>query len=274
MPPTTRDAARCIEPNPQACAHCGAMREPITVPAPVRIAGRAVGEPLLVGWERCGCEGAVAERAARDAAKAAEDAEASRRLWDARVAKAGIKPRYAEASHPLASELAAEVMRGRSLYITGGNGTGKTHLASAVALAILRERKRPLMLTGIDLTLALQATYGTSGSEAEAMERLCGYDVLIIDDLGKEPPTDWALSRLFAVVNRRYEQLAPMVVTTNYTRGQLIERLGRKGDGDTAQALVSRLREMSRAVALDGPDMRLSRCDGVPAQGCEDGGAR
>lgn len=262
MPPTTKRSARSVEPEPLACAHCGAMRQPITVPAPVRMAGRAVGEPLLVGWERCGCDGAVAERAARDAATAAEDAEASQRAWEARLAKAGIKPRYAEADHPRASQLAADVMQGRSLYITGGNGTGKTHLASAVALALLREGKRSLMLTGIDLTLALQATYGTSGTEAEAMERLCGYDVLIIDDLGKEPPTDWALSRLFAVVNRRYEQLAPMVVTTNYTRGQLIDRLGRKGDADTAQALVSRLREMSQAIPLDGVDMRLSLSDG------------
>ncbi len=251
-------------PEPRACPHCGAMQQPITVPSPVRMAGCNAGEPLLVGWEACGCEGAVAERNQREAAKAAQASEERRRWWAARMRKAGIKARYADADHPLAAELADEVMRGRSAYITGDNGTGKTHLASAIALRLLRAGARLRMLTGIDLTLELQATYGTSGSEVEAMERLCGYDVLIIDDLGKEPPTDWALSRLFAVVNRRYEQMAPMVVTTNYSRGQLIDRLGRKGDADTAKALVSRLREMSRAGVLDGPDMRLSRADGAP----------
>ena len=264
MPLTTKRKGRRIVPEPRACPHCGAMQQPITVTAPVRMAGCNAGEPLLVGWESCECEGAAAERDQREAAEAAQASEQRRRSWDARMRKAGIKARYADADHPLATELAAEVMRGRSAYITGDNGTGKTHLASAIALRLLREGKRPRMLTGIDLTLELQATYGTSGSEVEAMERLCGYDVLVIDDLGKEPPTDWALSRLFAVVNRRYEQLAPMVVTTNYSRGKLIERLGRKGDADTAKALVSRLREMSRAVVLDGPDMRLSRTDGAP----------
>lgn len=273
---TTKGVKSCV-PEPRPCEHCGSMREPITVPSPVRMAGRAVGEPLLVGWERCGCEGAVAERVARDAAKAAEDAEARRRLRDARVAKAGIKERYHDAMHPDADAYADALCAGRSLFFKGGFGTGKTHLASAIALRLVDRSVDALILSSIELTMELQSTYGSSrSSELEVIERLCRRKVLMVDDLGKEPPTDYALSRMFDLVYRRYEAKAPMVVTANYSFDELIDRLGRRGDYDNAIGIVSRLKQMCKVVPVDGEDRRrtLSDWDGVSAQGCEDGGSR
>ena len=82
--------------------------------------------------------------------------------------------------------------------------------------------------------------------------------LLVIDDFGKEPPTDWALSQLFRVVNARYEALKPVVVTTQFSRPALIERLSKNGDEQTAVAIVSRLFEMCRKVELAGSDRRLS----------------
>ena len=50
-------------------------------------------------------------------------------------------------------------------------------------------------------------------------------DLLVIDDLGKEKPTEWVLEKLFLIVNNRYNNYLPIVITTNYNRNQLRERL-------------------------------------------------
>lgn len=46
-------------------------------------------------------------------------------------------------------------------------------------------------------------------------------DLLVIDDLGKEKPTEWVLEKLFLIVNNRYNNYLPIVITTNYNRNQL-----------------------------------------------------
>ena len=49
--------------------------------------------------------------------------------------------------------------------------------------------------------------------------------MLIIDDLGKERPSEWTLEKLFTIINNRYENNLPVIITTNYNRDKLRERL-------------------------------------------------
>lgn len=81
--------------------------------------------------------------------------------------------------------------------------------------------------------------------------------VLVLDDLGKESPTDFALERMFALVDERYNRLLPTVVTTQYRRSMLTDRLARRGDEETAKAIISRLRQGCMTVELKGGDRRL-----------------
>lgn len=233
------------------CEHCGKPLEVQELPS----FGSA--KPLVL-FVDCECEEARKAREEERKRDEAKQLEADKRDFYERLARAGVKKRYQKAEHELASKMTAKVLAGESLYIWGPFGTGKTHLASAIARKLVWAKKHVRMLTGIDLTMELQATYGSSASEADVMGRFARCPVLVIDDLGKEPPSDWVLSRLFSVINARYDAMLPVIITTNYERGKLVERMGKHGDHDTAEALVSRLCEMGETIPLSGNDRRLA----------------
>lgn len=233
------------------CAYCGRK----LLPAVSNKISRNLNIEIYQG---CNCKASLdAIRQQEEQARAEKQKQKEENLQKA-LLRAGVKKRYLSAQHPNAIQLAQKVLSGKSLYIDGGFGTGKTHLASAIACQLIKAHKQVQMLTGVDFTLRLQSTFGTSESEEEVLMRYATGGVLILDDLGKEPPSDWVVSRLFAIINERYDQLLPIVITSNYTRGQLVTRLGRNGDTDTAEALVSRLVEMCDVVHMDGKDRRLS----------------
>lgn len=231
------------------CQYCGSMLPFTTL--------NILGHDKKI-YRECSCPDAVKERERIEREEVEAEKEEQKRNFYSKLENAGIKKRYIHAQHELANPLSIKVICGQSLYIWGAFGTGKTHLASAIARVLIWQNKRVRILTGIDLTMMLQATYGSNESEADVLGKLSRYQVLIIDDLGKEPPSDWVLSRLFSIVNARYEAMLPLIITTNYEKSKLIERLSKHGDSDTAEAIVSRLCEMSETIRLDGADRRLA----------------
>ena len=62
-------------------------------------------------------------------------------------------------------------------------------------------------------------------SDKDYLNLYSSVDLLVIDDLGKEKPTECVLEKLFLIVNNRYNNYLPIVITTNYNRNQLRERL-------------------------------------------------
>ena len=84
-------------------------------------------------------------------------------------------------------------------------------------------------------------------------------DLLIIDDLGKEQCSDWAMSTLYTILNDRYEDMKPVIITTNYGAEQLAEALVPKGHDDTKiMAIISRLKEVSEVVTMAWEDYRTT----------------
>lgn len=154
--------------------------------------------------------------------------------------------------------------KGRGLYIQGKPGVGKTHLAAGIARAVLEKHRCPVMiLTMVDLLSRLRATFNDKTGEDEAylMRMLSMVDLLIIDDLGKENPTNWTLERIYQIIDNRYQTGKIMLITTNYSDAVLIRRLSRDGELDTttAEAIVSRLHEMCASIAMTGKDHRLGK---------------
>lgn len=212
---------------------------------------------VMVGHRPCDCPQAVEAREERDAGIDLEEERRRERERLDRLTRAGIGLRYIDAEHPKADEVLRDCREGTGAYIVGPVGCGKTHLASAVAVKAVDAGLTVRMRDAPSLLADVRSAYDGEGTEADALAPALSRDLLVIDDLGKEAPTEWALQMLFRIVDGRYRDLKPVLVTSQFRKSGLAKRLARKGDPETAEAIVSRLTEMCRAVRMDGEDRRL-----------------
>ena len=148
--------------------------------------------------------------------------------------------------------------RGEGLYIEGTYGTGKTHLAAAIALQLIGCGVPVVCKTSGDLLADIKEAFDNSdATEYEILKAYKTVDLLIVDDLGKEQCTDWSVSTLYSILNDRYEDMKPTIITTNYNADELVRALTPKGgDGTKARAIISRLREVSTVITMAWPDYR------------------
>ena len=93
----------------------------------------------------------------------------------------------------------------------------------------------------------------------DSLEPLKSAGLLVIDDLGKATASEWRVARTWEVVDYRYSEERPTVITSQYSLDRLYDRIARRGDYDTALAMVSRLYEVCDIVPLSGEDRRLGR---------------
>lgn len=122
---------------------------------------------------------------------------------------------------------------------SGEYGTGKSHLALAIANAVATRGGSVYFHTVPDMLKDLKATFdGDEESFNQRLDRIRTVDLLVLDDFGTEQPTSFATTTLFQIVNHRYNRRLATVVTTNkfdQIDGRLRSRLG-------DVALVERLR--------------------------------
>lgn len=143
----------------------------------------------------------------------------------------------------------ASVFEGRSLLLLGATGTGKTHQAYGAIreLAITGVAARWGVTTSADLYAALRPRHGID-SEAE-FARYRDARILLLDDLGAErKPTEFTEEINFRLINHRYENHLPTLITSNLVPKELSSRLGDR--------VTSRLIEMCQRVVFKGPDRR------------------
>jgi len=171
---------------------------------------------------------------------------------DNRMESCAVPPRYQHAvlkdfPEPTRKIIAEGLKDGRSWFLTGGTGTGKTHLAAAIFRA---SRLTGCWSTVPDLLLRVRSTFRDHADETEKeiVNYYTGAPMLVLDDLGAEKVTDWSLSTLYVIVNRRIDALKPTVVTSNLDLDKLAAFDPR---------LASRLGGFCR-VKLAGRDRRLT----------------
>ncbi|MFM9371879.1 ATP-binding protein [Streptomyces sp. Da 82-17] len=140
------------------------------------------------------------------------------------------------------------IAQGRSLLIAGTTGTGKTHQAYGAIRSLLAEgvRLRWKAVTAADLYAELRPRPGHDG-EREFME-LARCPLLFIDDLGAAKTSEWTEEITMRLINRRYNEMLPTLLTTNLGMADLRAHIGDR--------VASRLTEMTDKVILDGPDRR------------------
>ncbi len=127
------------------------------------------------------------------------------------------------------------------LILSGPTGTGKTHLAYAIASSCLARDESVYAAPVPDLLGMLRRTFD-EGNYDQVFGQVCNVGVLILDDLGAQHETGWTLEVLYQIVNRRYMNRQPMVVTTNAPLDGLDVRIGsRLAEGSKAQHGWSRI---------------------------------
>ena len=276
--------SRCGEaPKPSKCEFCGKALYPCGVVLPGSLTFSETSEVICWGEvERCDCEDAKKNWARIDAEREKakkEKAEMTKRAMhrarvDKLLSQSGIKKRFQQRTFEIflqntagrkqayntarhyAEHFSDAVKSGEGLYIEGTCGTGKTHLAAAIALYLAEREYSVVMRTSFDLFEEIKKAFDDP-DRPDVAKAYKECDLLIIDDLGKEQCTDWSLSVLYSIVNERYEAMRPTIVTTNFGSHDLIrEMTPRGGNSQKIEAIISRLKEVSTPITMAWKDFR------------------
>jgi DNA replication protein DnaC len=147
------------------------------------------------------------------------------------------------------AQLYAENPEGWLIFF-GGYGSGKTHLAAAIANRAI-ERGQPVLFVVVpDLLDYLRATFGPNSPVGydERFNEVRNAPLLILDDLGTQSSTAWAQEKLFQILNYRYNARLPTVITSNESLEEIDLRIrSRMVDPDLANI-----------VTILAPDFRRS----------------
>ena len=140
---------------------------------------------------------------------------------------------------------------GEGVLFTGDVGTGKTHLAAAIANKIIRKYSATVeFVSFVEVLTDIRAAFSNHSEEAYLLEeRMRKADLLVIDDLGKEKPSPFTNELFYRVVNGRYKDRLPMIITSNYGVESLSERLD--------YSVFSRLVAICKVVEMRGVDYRM-----------------
>ena len=209
---------------------------------------------------RCICQ---CQQEAEEQRKAAE--ERQRRMERIKRRKAqGLQDRYLydytfsndNGQNPLMDKAHAYVENWKEAYksnigllLFGDVGTGKSFFAGCIANALL-DRDVPVLMTNFP-TILNRLTGMFSEDRADFIASFDEYDLLIIDDLGVERSTEYAMEQMFFVIDSRYRSRRPMIITTNLKLSEL------KNPPDLAHARIyDRILERCAPILFDGNNFR------------------
>ena len=143
----------------------------------------------------------------------------------------------------------ADEPRGCFMLI-GGSGTGKTQLAAGIANRLMERGEAVFFAFVPDLLDHLRATFGPDAdvSYDELFEQVKSVPVLVLDDLGTHGSTPWAEEKMYQVLNHRYLNELPTIVTSSIAADRLDARLQQR----LLDPRTSRVMDLGAAASAAG----------------------
>ena len=180
------------------------------------------------------------------------------------ILKEKIPARYSDVN----LDEVARFEMGKSYYIWGGVGTGKTRIAYGLVrrgiektyelatkdsdgntgvFSPIKFYNFPKMLMYIKNGIGADKKYADTLNIEEIAEEK---NTIIIDDVGSEKFTEWTVETLYQIINERYENMLPIIFVSNLSLSDLAGKVGDR--------ISSRIAEMCEVVKLEGKDKRLT----------------
>lgn len=217
--PTTSSTDALGDPDCPYCAGLGYLRRDVPL-----------GQPDFGKLEICSCRQADVTRAVRERLFSLSHLDELQHLtFEAfqprgRIGLGEWQSNLLEIAYNTARQYAAS-LRGW-LLLQGGFGCGKTHLAAAIANFAVSMGVPTLFLTVPDLLDLLRFSFAAEDTTFEQrFDEIRNAPLLVLDDFGTQNATAWAQEKLFQIVNYRYINRLPLVVTTNAPLDEIEDRI-------------------------------------------------
>ncbi|PHR17316.1 MAG: ATP-binding protein [Sphingopyxis sp.] len=120
---------------------------------------------------------------------------------------------------------------GGGLVLCGITGTGKTHLACAIANHVMKEHRRVALFTSVvKMSRAIKASYGSKSdrTEEQVIRSFTDPDLLIVDEIGAQRGTETELLLAQEIIDERYQQVRPTILISNLSESRLAEYIGER----------------------------------------------
>jgi DNA replication protein DnaC len=203
--------------------------------------------------------------------------EARGRYYGSIISRSRIPKRYFdkkiddfEGNKELVEKCIKSITDNESVFVSGKCGTGKTHLAIGLlkewvrkyTIGFITEKNmtdaqmfgwntvEPIFLPSVDLFFELKSTFNSkSEDEMDIIKKYERTPLLVIDDVGSEKVSDWSRQMFYLLVDRRYRNMNPTIITSNLSLQQIAELIDER--------ISSRICEMGIVTELVGKDRRV-----------------